>query len=200
MLATLLLAGCFSLGPTETTTRYYVLGSLTDEVPVEQPARSDATIGLTRFSLPPYLESMRIVARRGTNRISFAEFDRWGEDLDRGISRTVAAHLARMLPVRKVEAAPWSVGSRPDAAIHVRVMRFEGVAASEEATGGSAGSVHLLAAWEIVDTTSREVLANGTTDYREQGWRTGDYAHLVSMLDEALLVLSREIARAVPAL
>lgn len=193
------LAGCFNLKPTEPTTRYYVLGSDRQlQTFLGQQVRQDVSVGLTRLSLAPYLESPRMVARHGTNRIQFAEFDRWGESLDRAIGRVVASHLARMLPFRRVEAAPWSGGTPHDLLVQLHVSRFEGHSSQTEVAAGSPGEVHLMANWEVIDSASRKVIASGTTDYRQEGWRVGDYASLVQMLDEALVVLSREIAVAMP--
>ena len=194
--AAVLLSGCFSLKPSAPTTRYYVLGARPDVAETDVSAgRSDVTIGLKKLSLAPYLEGVRIVAREGENRILFAEFDRWGEDLDRAINRTVAAHLARLLPVRRVEAAPWTAGTRPDLVVQLRVQRFEGVYA-----GGTGGAAHLLCSWEVTDAVSQELVASGSTDHLENGWDTDDYDRLVSMLDDALLVLARDIAAEIPSI
>ena len=195
--AVLLLAGCFNLSPSEPSTRFYVLSTdgMTDTAG-GPTAQREGMIGLTKLSLSPYLEGLRIVARHGSNRVTFSEFDRWGENLDRGINRTVAAHLSQLLPVRQVEAAPWTAGTRPDVVVSIRVLRFEG---HSEAPGNrGTGSAHLLASWEIIDGDTREVVASGTTDHRAPGWRAGDYEQLVELLDEAVLVLARDIAAAVP--
>lgn len=51
----------------------------------------------------------------------------------------------------------------------------------------------MLATWAIVRSGDREVLARGTTDYRQGGWRVGDYSQLVALLDAGLRALSADL-------
>jgi hypothetical protein len=48
--------------------------------------------------------------------------------------------------------------------------------------------------WEILRQRDGVVLARGATDYREPGWRVGDYAGLVRSLDAGLNVLTEDLA------
>lgn len=195
ILVILLLAGCLNLNPSVPSTRYYVLdgGTLDGGAALDQ--RLDGvSIGLKKLQIAPYLESVRMVVRNGTHRVSFSEFDRWGEDLAQGINRTVANRIAARLPARRVEAAPWSSGTRHDYVIQVRVLRFEGVTPHPDTPAGSTdGAVHLLAEWEVLDDVGQELRAAGTTDYRRDGWRVNDHAQLVSLLNEALQALSEDL-------
>lgn len=197
--AVLGLAGCFSLAREETPQQHYVLGG---GVPQRSEARSRdpaaLTIGLRRLQLAEYLESSFIVVRQGPTQIRFAEFHRWGELLGGGINRAVAGYLAAEAPFPVVDAAPWPLRDRYDYLVQLHVLRFEGVA--PVAPDAVDGEVHLLATWEIIRQKDGEVLARGTTDYRKNGWRVGDYSGLVTQLDAGLHALSKELMATVATL
>jgi uncharacterized protein len=186
------LAGCYSLGRTEPPQRHYVLGG--DRLPENvTPSASTAglTVGVRRLRLASYLEAPFLVVREEVNRISYAEFHRWGEPLGGGINRAVASHLAAQTPVRGVDVAPWPARERYDYLIQLHVERFEGVA--PEDTTAAHGEVQMLVDWEIVRQQDGAVLRRGTTEHREPGWRVGDYPALVRSLDAGLNVLARDL-------
>lgn len=185
------LAGC-SLSHGEPPQRHYVLGGNRvqgSEAP--RPGLAGLTVGVRRLQLASYLESPSIAVRRGPQEITFAEFHRWGEPLPGGISRAVAGYLTAGAPFRAVDVAPWPLREKYDHLIQLHVSRFEGVAPADPAATG--GEAHLLATWEIIRQRDGEVLARGTTDYRKDGWRVGDYAGLVALLDAGLHVLSNDL-------
>lgn len=186
------LAGCFSLGRDTPPLQQYVLGGVrTAEGAASHQGMAGLTIGVRRLDLAPYLTTPAIVVRRGAHQIVHSEFHRWGEDPDVGINRAIAGYLAAAAPVRAADVAPWPVRSRYDYLIQLHVTRFEGVAPADSAA--TEGEVHVLATWEIVRQQDETVLARGATDYRESGWRVGDYGGLVTLLDRGLQALSREI-------
>ena len=81
----LALAGCVRLlEPRQSDIQYYVLG--TPDANIETMQQHDTThiaLGLRRVRIADYLDSPALVTRRGAHAIRFAEFHRWGEDLDR---------------------------------------------------------------------------------------------------------------------
>lgn len=184
------LAGCFSLGRATPPLEQYVLGA--SGATTAAPAAPDSgtlTIGLRRLDLAAYLSTRLIVVRRGAHQIVTSDFRRWGEDPGEGINRVVGAHLSTAQPVRTVDVAPWPTRSQHDFLVAVHVSRFEGVADSAVAEG----SVHVLAAWEIIRPQDNAVVARGRTDHREGQWTVGDYAGLVILLDTALGRVARDI-------
>jgi uncharacterized protein len=187
------LGGCFSLGRTETPQRHYVLGGdLAQESARAPDDLSGLTIGVRRLRLAPYLEAPFLVVRQGSNRVTYSEFHRWGEQLGGGINRTVAGQLAARSSFRAVDVAPWPGREQYDYLVQLNVERFEGLA--PEDTNAIQGEVHMLVSWEILRQRDGVVLARGTTDHRERGWRVGDYAGLVRSLDAGLNVLTEELA------
>ena len=191
-------AGCFSLARTEPLLENYVLGAAASLPSGVAPAvRFDLAIGIRRLKLASYLDSPFIVVRRGPNQVEFAEFRRWGEPVEAGINRVVAAAL-RGRGVREVAVAPWPARARYLYVIQLDVLRFEGLASADP--DSAEGGVLLLATWEISRAVDGLALAGGTTHYRRQGWRVGDYPGLVTLLDEGLGVLADDLTDALAGL
>lgn len=190
----LTLSGCFSLAREARVQHHYVLGASGQTEGTVREGRSvaeSAVIALRPPRLAEYLASPYIVVRRGTHRIEISELDRWGEDLARGVSRTLAQRMAARLPAHRVESAPWPPGARPEYVIRLHLLRFEGVAPDDPLA--SAGEAHLLATWEILGSSDGAVLGSGTTEVRSGGWTIGDFDELVSLLDAGLDTLAEDL-------
>lgn len=207
MLAALLaLPGCFSLSRGAPPQQYYVLrGPSQSALPVGVPvAAADAiAIGMRPPRLAEYLATPFIVVRLAPNRVTFSEFDRWGEDLARAIHVSVAGHIEARAPDRQVEIAPWPAQMQPEYVIELHVLHFEGVAPDD--SQDSVGEAHLLVTWEILRRQGEVVLLRGVTEVREPGWVVGDFDGLVALLDEGLgtlaeaLIIGLESVLALPA-
>lgn len=188
-----LLSGCAGLGRGAPAPQHYVLGEggRAERAAVEPSAVDVTVIGLRPPRLAEYLANPFIVVRHGTHRIGFSEFDRWGEDLARGISRTLTGDMAARSPAYRVESAPWPPGMRPEYLVQVHLLRFEGVAPEDPLA--STGEAHLLATWEILRSGDAAVLTRGTTEVRSNGWTVGDFDGLVGLLDAALETLAEDL-------
>ena len=117
-----LLTGCsFSLplvGPSETV-RYYVL---TGPEPVQKKLSAER-IGIMPVTLPEYLVRPQLVTRKSDGvGITVHDFDRWGEELDSGISRIVCDALA----AKGLSAVPLRTGVRVDSRLTLDLRRFDG--------------------------------------------------------------------------
>jgi hypothetical protein len=169
--------------------QHYVLGSgaQSEAFGPASGDSADAVIGLRAPRLAAYLEAPFIVIRRAPNRVELSEFHRWGEELERGISRALAGHLAAGAPAWRVEIAPWGVAEQPDYLIQIHLLRFEGVV--PDGPGAAGGQAHVQANWEILRRQDGAVLSRGTTDARED-WTVGDFDELVGRLDEGLATLA----------
>jgi len=200
LLSTLLVAGgCFSLGRGAQIQQQYVLGGgLPQQGGAVSGELAGLTIGVRRLQLAAYLEAPFLLVRRGPNELTFSEFHRWGEGVAEGINRTVAAHLGARTALRGIDVAPWPAGERYDYVIQLHVSRFEGSADADPLT--LLGEAQMSARWEIIRQTDGAVLTRGATEYRQDGWRVGDYGALVSMLDEGLHRLTDDLVRGLVAL
>ncbi len=189
----LVLTGC-SLNRGAPPEQHYVLGGGRFlESAAAARNLGDIAVGVRRLQLAPYLGSNSVVVRQGdrAQELSLSEFHRWSEPLGEGINRAVAGYLTAGAPFRVVDVAPWPARAKHDYLIELHVLRFEGVAPADSAA--TAGEAHVLATWAIVRPDDGEVLARGTTDYRKGGWRIGDYAGLVALLDAGVYALSADL-------
>jgi uncharacterized lipoprotein YmbA len=97
-------AGCVSLKRTPEA-RFFVLQPLVEPpVGAQEPV---AIIGVEPVWLPDYLNRPQVVTWAGPNEMRTDEFVRWAEPLDEGITRTLAANLAALLPDHQIVLRPW---------------------------------------------------------------------------------------------
>jgi uncharacterized lipoprotein YmbA len=195
LLVPLVLTGCFSLARDEPPQQYYVLGG-SELQQAGDPAERLAglAIGLRRPQLAGYLETPLLVVRQGPHQIRFSEFHRWGEGLGVGVNRALAGYLEAQASFEAVDLVPWPPQSRHDYLIQLHLLRFEGQVPRGSAS--SDGEAYMQATWEIIDPQDGVVLARGTTDYRADDWRVGDYDGLVTLLDRGLRELSDDLVAA----
>jgi hypothetical protein len=190
--ALLSVAGCFSLARPTPPLEEYVLGS---GARAEAAARSRdtgaVTVGLRRLDLAPYLATTAIVVRRGS-RIETSGFRRWAEEPSAGIMRAVAVSLRASPAILAVDIAPWQVRAPHDYLVQLHITRLEGVAPEDVTT--AAGTVHVMASWEIIRAQDGTLVARGETDRREAGWQVGDYHGLVQRIDNGLSGLASDVA------
>lgn len=189
----LVLTGC-SLNRGAPPEQHYVLGGgRFQESAAAARDLGGIAVGVRRLQLAPYLESSSVVVRQGdrAQELSLSEFHRWSEPLGEGINRAVAGYLTSGARFRVVDVAPWPARAEHDYLIELHVLRFEGVAPEDPAA--TEGEGHVLATWAIVRPDDGEVLARGTTGYRMGGWRIGDYAGLVALLDAGVYALSADL-------
>ena len=186
------LTGCFSLGREEPPQQHYVLGGRPLPESVQRTEHlAGLAIGLRQLQLADYLESPLIVVRHGQHQIGFSEFNRWGEELRRGVNRAVAGYITDRAVLKGVDVVPWSPRAQHDYFVQLHLLRFEGLAPLEPPA--LEGEAYLLANWEIIRALDGAVLTRGTTDYRAPGWTVGDYGSLVSLLDTGLTALSDDL-------
>ncbi|CAN5876754.1 PqiC family protein [soil metagenome] len=188
-------AGCFSLSRDTPSLEQYVLRGASTAAAAATQVPSGITLGVRRLDLAAYLATPSIVVRRGEHQIGTSDFHRWGEDPVQGISRAVASHMAASAAIRAVSVAPWPVRTDHDYLVQFHVSRFEGITDSDLPT--TTGSAQVAATWEILRPADGTVLARGGADYRQQGWRVGDYAALVTMLEEGLTGVARDVVSCV---
>lgn len=130
------------------TVSYYLIDSL--PAPEGVHAQTGPIIGIERMTLPGYLEASAILQRRGDQRLSVNESERWGEALPNAIARVLSANLMALLPEHRVVRQPWSHQQQPDARLTLSV---------QELLAHDDGSVVLSAQWQLArgdDVLSRQ--------------------------------------------
>lgn len=176
-------AGCIDLEPQPDPTRFYVLTS-------SAPAVGDETgdglsIGIRRVGMPDYLSDSRMVTRRGDHEIVYADFHRWGENLDQAIVRVLAGDIADKNYVSHVSVFPWRDAVEHDYVITVDIYRFE----------GTAFEAVMEASWEIRGADGDKILKTGKTSL-SRDWDGSNYAALAGSLSDMLDQLSVELSKA----
>jgi len=172
------LTGCsFSLpliGPSQEV-RYYVLTSPEPG----QRSMHENRIGVLPVSLPGYLSRPQLVVRDDDSvSIAIRDFDRWGEELSRGVSRV----LCNTLATQGYCAVPLRTGSQVDSKLMLDIRRLD---------GSLNGNVTLDAVWTL--QKDKKLLASGQLVTSRPAGNT-----LKKMVEaQSLLIqdLARDIAR-----
>ena len=168
-----LAAGCL---PTPAPARYdYVVLAPSER---KAPDPTVATVGLTRVTVPRYLDRDELATRAG-NRLEFSARERWAEPLADSVPRVLADNL---------EANGIGVPSaRADFALVVDIERFE---------RDGKGSVELEARWTLRDADRDQVVRSGRSRVEERTAGAGGEA-TARALSTALGRLGAELAVAV---
>jgi len=181
------LTGCFGfLKPATTTARRFVLTSL--------PAAAQGTVapdalgvGVGQVKLPAYLLDTSLVARKGTNEIEYLPMALWGERLDTGMQRVLAANLSALLPTDQIRLSTWR-SDDVSAGVYVAVQQFD---------VDSTGRGVLVAWWRILAPGGDKTLKSGEGRFSRQGAAPGDDpSGSVATLSELMADLSRQLAQA----
>lgn len=188
VLLSLLVTGCIGT-PTRPST-FYVL-STEAGMPVagrESPA-APLSLGLGPVELPDVLDRPQIVTRPDPNRIDLAEYDRWGGDLGKDLSRVLAQNLMERLNTDAVLLYPWSSSRRPDFEVSIQFFRFD----------GELGKLaELEGVWRLSDT--RRDCAPVSRRFRiAETPPSSGYAGLVAAISRGVAKLSDEVAAAIAA-
>jgi uncharacterized lipoprotein YmbA len=188
------LSGCSLLQPHADPTRFYVL-----TVPSAPPERAGGgefkrwRVGLRPVEVPAYLRSRAMVVRTGTNEIHFADFDRWAEPLDQGISRVIKETLSSARNVATVALNSYGDDTL-DYEVAIRLLACEGVRLEK-----GNGTIRFAVTWE-----ARSVGKNSTVTKRggfsadAVAWDGKNYGQLAERLSGAIAGVSEAIATALP--
>lgn len=193
-MAVAFLGGCSFLRPHDDPTRFYVL--TVPPAATERFADGEferLRVGLKPVEVPAYLRTKSLVVRTGTNEIHFAEFDRWAEPLDQGISRVMKEHLGAARNVASVTLNSHGDDSL-DCEVAIQVVVCEGVRLE-----GETSSVRFAATWEVrpVGTNSTATKRGGFT-VDNVTWDGKTYAQLAERLSEAIAGASMALAADLP--
>jgi uncharacterized lipoprotein YmbA len=175
---------CSFLKPKADPTQYFVLTS--DEHDA-QAAPAQKVLGVDRIELPEYLLRSELTTRTASNQLKVADYDRWGEPLKDGFSRTLRSDLESRLGAGHVVTAPFDPSHKPALIVDVEVRRFERVLP---------GGVELEATWSLRDGVNGTVLATKEASVH-QPVAGEDTRATVSALSAALAALATQIADAV---
>lgn len=184
VLAGAVLFGVLSGCGTSPSPRLYVIEPMTMTGSANTVA--SLTIAVGPITLPEYLNRKEILTHDEPYRVSAAEFDRWAEPLDQGITAALAENLSILVPTDHVVTYPLDAAHPVDYTVQVRVISFR---------VEPSGEVELKASWVIRDTGSAPA-TRGKARYSEQR-HGGDVVDTVAAMSRAIEQLSRDIAEAI---
>ncbi len=187
LIASLFLSGCIGLSPSEDPTRFYLIAPPTDRTTSGSEATADSkiNIGIRRVVAPEYLHSSKMAVRKGGYEISYSEFNRWGEDVERSIARTVAHSLEASPAIGFVSIFPWPTEVEHDYLLRLRFSNFE---------GGDDSVVRIAGEWSIIDVEGRR-LVHFESFQMTGTWNTRDYGSLAEALSNLVYSLGENISR-----
>ncbi len=87
---------------------------------------SGPVFAIMHINIPSYLNRPQIVMRDKGAKIIIEERHRWGENLDKAISRVLSDALTNNLTAINGVAVPLKLGMHPDYTIQVDISHFEG--------------------------------------------------------------------------
>ncbi len=182
------LAGCGSfLEPRVDPSRFYVLSTRSaPEVAMPAAARR-RSYGIGPVTLPDYLKRPTVITRISESEIRPSHDDRWGEPIDKGVTRVLQEDLRQRLGTQRVSLYPWYASDRPDLQVVVDVQRLE-----RDATG----SAYLSAHWILRNPASDSNLRSGDTVARREP-ATPDFGGSVEAESDLLMQLAQEIAEGI---
>lgn len=188
------LTGCALLQPRGDSTRFYVLTA--PNVSMDRPGESEFRrwkVGLRPVEVPAYLRSKAMVVRTGHNEIQFADFDRWAEPLEQGISRVMKETLSSVPNVAGVTLNSHGEDTL-DYEVTVRILACEG----GRATNGPS-SIRFAATWEVRSVGSRSPLTkHGRFTPDPLAWDGQSYGQLAERLSEVIAALSKTVVANLP--
>ena len=178
------LAGCSVFRPQADPSRFYVLTATASRAEnVASRSSSGPIIGLGPIKFPDYLDRSQLVTRHGPNRVTFSDFERWAEPMERNFSRIMIENLVQLLNTETIIALPSFVPVSVQYDVPIEVQRFE---------SDGKGNVDLVARWAIRSPAEDKVLRTGETHITELGGtKTED---VVAALSRAAGKLSEQIA------
>jgi len=178
------LGGC--VGTPTRPAAFYVLSPTPGAVVSESPATGKPlSLGLGPVVLPDLFDRPQIVTRPDPNRVDLAEYDRWGGDLNKDLSRVLAQNLMDRLGTDNVALYPWSSSRKLDYEIVIQFFRFDGQLGKR---------ANLAGVWRLIDGRQGCELVSHRFDL-EEPLATSDYGALVSGISRAVATLSDDIAR-----
>ncbi len=185
---TLSLAACIGT-PTRPAQFYLLSPDPGQPVAGRAAAATPLSIGLGPVTLPEIYDRPQIVTRTDANRIDMAEFDRWGGDLNKELTRTLARNLMGRLNTDSVVLHPWSGRYKPDFQVSIRFFRLDGQLDSTATLDG---------VWRLLDGSKGCELAANHFQYQQPTSGPG-YPELVDAISRGVARLSDEIARQIAA-
>jgi uncharacterized lipoprotein YmbA len=182
---TLCLGACFS----SPSSRFYMLNAIQQSPPSGMAAaeQNSLSICVGPVLLAEYLDRKQICTREDGHEVKYAEYHRWAEPLDAGLSRVLVENLSLLLGTSRIDVFPWKSPAPADYQVRIMLLRFN---------GEPGGQAVLKARWSLEAAGQKEPVADRITSIIEPV-ESGNYEDLVKAQNKALDKMSHEIAGAI---
>jgi uncharacterized lipoprotein YmbA len=183
--------GCGSTKPS----RFYVLtpASNPEGEVVQSGGYSDISVGIGILKFPDHLLRPQIAIQTGSNKLDYAEYDRWAEPLNDNFARVMAENLSKIIPSDSVYIYPWKSTTKVQYQLNFEVMQF---------SQGADGSVTLIVFWSIFDNSTAEQLLRKKTTLSQPGPSSDpvNYGSVVQVMSRLVEDLSRQVVSTLKAI
>lgn len=179
-----LLTGCNVLSPIEDDPTLHLLEAA---VPPRTLSSGSPVVGVSRPSLPPYLDRQQLVTRQADGQLRRHESHLWAEPIDASISRVLAENLRRLTGSTGIQPAENFISREYGVLVEIRVDRFD---------PDADGSLRFECTWKVQPVSGGDV---STREYRTSVPLDPELlpqTARVRAMNEALARLAREIVRA----
>lgn len=180
----IVMAGCVSV-PSSREPIFYGIAALEENEAQPLELTSDFAVAVSEIKIPAYLNRPHIVTEDAQHQIHFAQFDRWAEPLDEGMTRVIKSNLDRMLPRAQIVSYPVDFPSDTAFRVEMEMTRFE---------LNLSGELFLVVQWAVVDVGYPKYTIIQRSEFRLPV-KDGNYAGAVSAMSVACASLSDQIAK-----
>lgn len=136
--------GCAGTAPS----RYYGLSPMAASESTPSKESRPFTVGVTRLTLPEFLDRPQIATRLGPHEIRYDEFNRWAEPLKDNLSRVLGENLSALLGPDRVLVSSGAGALSADYHVWVEVIQFD---------AGPGGDFSLAAQWSLYSREKKKV-------------------------------------------
>jgi len=186
----LVLSGCVSVSNSPTPRFYMLQAADGNQVSKKTNIASDVVIGVGPVKIPEYQDRPQIVTQDKEKMLKFAQFDRWGEPLDFGMTRLIEENLAVRLPEAKFTLYPWNSSVPVKYQVVIEIIQLDSNLDKD---------LFVVAQWLVIDVQNAKTVIIKRSEFR-QPIVPQNYSGLAKTLSMACASLSGEIAEAIATL
>lgn len=162
---------------------FYLLTPVETTVPVVS-GQPPISLLVGPVEVPQYLNRAQIVTQSGPNELDMAEYDRWGDNFKKNLTRVLAENLAKQWPTERVFMAGTPNVGVTDFRVEVEIIRFE---------RGVDQRVHLTARWYISQGEQYKGDMAHLTELTSPQVAAADYPAIVAAMSGLIGELGRAI-------
>lgn len=179
----ILLAGCVSV-PSSQESRFYGITALNESETKPVELSSEFAVAVSQIKVPGYLNRPHIVTQDEDHQVHFAQFDRWAEPLNEGMTRVIKENLSTILARAQIVNYPVDFPADTAFKVQTEVTRFE---------LDLFGDLVMVVQWAVVDVGYPKYTTVKRSEFRLPV-ENGDFEGAAKAVSQACATLSGQIA------